>query len=203
MLYQAISDLVGKFDVQVDFRYPQTTISGCVRELHFLDASTIRTSQQRLKQLMSLFCRHACVSHYKTTRIFSDRACHFSNAHVIVNRLESVGSDFLLVNLIRVALLSENFGTIWSPSQENAVQTNREKYRAARARAETALASGKAPRGLATCGDCGVVLQETVTGHRRYSDEQGDKKAVCSDCYFDSIDDVLAKFPLKSTPVLR
>lgn len=80
---------------------------------------------------------------------------------------------------------------------------NRATYRAARARAESALASGKAPAGLATCADCGVVLQETVTGNRRYTTEDACRKNVCSDCYFDSIDDVLAQYPLKSTPVLR
>lgn len=85
--------------------------------------------------------------------------------------------------------------------------TNRDRYRAARAKAETALKGGVAPCGLGACPDCGTVLQETITGIRRYVDRTDPKnpveKRVCSDCYFDALDGLITEHPLKSTPVLR
>lgn len=83
------------------------------------------------------------------------------------------------------------------------MQTNREKFRAARARASTMLAQGIAPAGLSTCADCSVVLQETITGSRYYLDANNNRKNVCSDCYFDAFDEILVNHPLKSTTVLR
>ena len=78
-----------------------------------------------------------------------------------------------------------------------------EEFRATAARMREELAQGRAPAGVTACSDCSVPLQETVTGHRRYDDLQEKTHFVCSDCYFDALDEVLTAHPVKSTPVIR
>lgn len=80
---------------------------------------------------------------------------------------------------------------------------NRKEFREARARDDALLAANKVPVGMSKCDDCNVTLQETLTGSRYYMDIAGRKHHVCSDCYFDSVDEVVTKHPIKSTPVSR
>jgi len=37
---------------------------------------------------------------------------------------------------------------------------------------------------IVRCTQCGLVLQESKTGCRTITDDQGNKKSYCSDCYF-------------------
>jgi hypothetical protein len=41
------------------------------------------------------------------------------------------------------------------------------------------------------CAQCGVVLQETITGNRRVGDDR-----VCSDCYFRGFDELIEERPI-------
>jgi hypothetical protein len=80
---------------------------------------------------------------------------------------------------------------------------NRKEFREARARDDGMLAAGQVPLGLSSCTDCKITVQETITGSRYYLDADGKKHHVCSDCYFDAIDEVVTKYPVKSRPVSR
>ena len=80
---------------------------------------------------------------------------------------------------------------------------NRKQFREARARDDALLAANKIPVGMSSCNDCNVTLQETITGSRYYLAPAGEKRHVCSDCYFDSVDEIVTKHPVKSSPVSR
>jgi hypothetical protein len=90
-----------------------------------------------------------------------------------------------------------------SRGQEGYVLTNRQKFHAARARDKALLAAGIAPLGLSGCDDCAVLLQETVTGSRYYSTADVAKRHVCSDCYYDALDEVVTSHPMKPSPTIR
>jgi len=54
------------------------------------------------------------------------------------------------------------------------------------------LATGNAIRGVPTCADCKIPLQESVTGIRRTSDG----RFHCSDCYFRELGAGLEEHPI-------
>jgi len=60
------------------------------------------------------------------------------------------------------------------------------------------LRSNKAPSGVARCHDCGVPLQESITGNR-----QSGKEPVCSDCYFEKFGEELDRHPIGMLRVSR
>jgi hypothetical protein len=67
------------------------------------------------------------------------------------------------------------------------------------ARDRAALAAGQAPRGVFTCAECGIPLQETVTGNRPC----GEGIHLCSDCYFDEFGRELDANPISAFRVVR
>lgn len=81
--------------------------------------------------------------------------------------------------------------------------TDRQTFRAMRARDKELLANRKAPIGISVCADCCVPIQETSTGNRYYRSEAGEKRNVCSNCYFDAFDGVLTAHPVQPAPVIR
>ncbi len=50
----------------------------------------------------------------------------------------------------------------------------------------------------AKCENCGIVLQETITGNRA-----GSNGRVCSDCYFKELGEVVEKYPIGTLRVRR
>lgn len=73
------------------------------------------------------------------------------------------------------------------------------QFREAVARDRAALAAGRAPQGVFSCADCGVPLQETVTGNRPC----GEAGHLCSDCYFDAFGEELDARPISMLRVVR
>jgi len=57
------------------------------------------------------------------------------------------------------------------------------------------LNTNEAPAGVAKCKNCGVPLQESVTGNR--------PDGTCSDCYFDDFGEELDKHPIALLRITR
>lgn len=73
------------------------------------------------------------------------------------------------------------------------------QFREAVARDRAALSQGQAPQGMFKCVECGIPLQETVTGNRPCADG----KHMCSDCYFDAFGHELDAHPISTLRVFR
>lgn len=73
------------------------------------------------------------------------------------------------------------------------------EFRKAVAADQDALRLGKAPEGVFSCSDCGIPLQETVTGNRPC----GHGQHLCSDCFYDAVGRELDAHPIATLRVLR
>ncbi|MGU3452420.1 hypothetical protein [Methylobacterium sp. 391_Methyba4] len=74
-----------------------------------------------------------------------------------------------------------------------------QQFRDAVARDQMALLNGTAPQGVFACSDCGIPLQETVTGNRPC----GDGKHLCSDCFYEEFGREIDAHPIATLRVLR
>jgi hypothetical protein len=59
---------------------------------------------------------------------------------------------------------------------------------------------------ISSCEECRVPIQASVTGHRSITDDQGNEREYCSDCYFsyEPLRDAIKAFfanPAYSNPV--